>query len=107
MNRSQSYHMSAIQNLHSLTPLLMQVRDDLLPAGTEHHIHIRIQQIKGRKILKDYNKKKLVKAFRKKFAHSGTLIEHPEYGEVIQLRDDQLTNKSQFVVENGLAGMTS
>ncbi|KAL4698252.1 hypothetical protein H8958_012642, partial [Nasalis larvatus] len=69
--------------------------DDLLPAGTEDYIHIRIQQRNGRKTLTtvqgiadDYNKKKPVKAF-KKFACNGTVIEHPEYGEVIQLQGDQ------------------
>ena len=46
--------------------------DDLLPAGTEDKIHIRIQQRNGRKTLttvqgiaNDYDKKKLVKAFKK------------------------------------------
>lgn len=48
--------------------------DDLLPAGTEDYIHIRIQQRNGRKTLTtvqgiadDYDKKKLVKAFKKVF----------------------------------------
>ena len=46
--------------------------DDSLPAGTEDSIHIRIQQRNGRKTLTtvqgiadDYDKKKLVKAFKK------------------------------------------
>lgn len=46
--------------------------DDRLPAGTEDYIHIRIQQRNGRKTLTtvqgiadDYDKKKLVKAFKK------------------------------------------
>ncbi|MBN3283056.1 EIF1B factor, partial [Polyodon spathula] len=46
--------------------------DDLLPAGTEDYIHIRIQQRNGRKTLttvqgiaEEYDKKKLVKAFKK------------------------------------------
>ncbi len=49
--------------------------DDLLPAGTEDKIHIRIQQRNGRKTLTtvqgiadDYDKKKLVKAFKKVFS---------------------------------------
>lgn len=48
--------------------------DDRLPAGTEDYIHIRIQQRNGRKTLTtvqgisaDYDKKKLVKAFKKVF----------------------------------------
>ena len=46
--------------------------DDLVPSGTEDKIHIRIQQRNGRKTLTtvqgigiDYDKKKLVKAFKK------------------------------------------
>lgn len=52
--------------------------DDLLPAGTEDYIHIRIQQRNGRKTLTtvqgiadDYDKKKLVKAFKKVERGSG------------------------------------
>ena len=54
-------------------------------------------------IADDYDKKKLVKAFKKKFACNGTVIEHPEYGEVIQLQGDQRKNICQFLVEIGLA----
>ncbi|KAJ8786898.1 hypothetical protein J1605_023330 [Eschrichtius robustus] len=129
----ESYRMSAIQNLHSfgsgatawalgLAPERDRKEragdpfadaskgDDLLPAGTEDYIHIRIQQRNGRKTLTtvqgiadDYDKKKLVKAFKKKFACNGTVIEHPEYGEVIQLQGDQRKNICQFLVEIGLA----
>uniref|UniRef100_A0A452VBZ6 Eukaryotic translation initiation factor 1 n=1 Tax=Ursus maritimus TaxID=29073 RepID=A0A452VBZ6_URSMA len=38
-----------------------------------------------------------------KFACNGTVIEHPEYGEVIQLQGDQRKNICQFLVEIGLA----
>ena len=73
--------MSAIQNLHSFDPFANASKgDDLLPAGTEDYIHIRIQQRNGRKtqgIADDYDKKKLVKAFKKEFACNGTVIEHP------------------------------
>lgn len=84
--------------------------DDLLPAGTEDYIHIRIQQRNGRKtlttvqgIVDDYDKKKLVKAFKKKFACNGTVIEHPEYGEVIQLQGDQREDVCEFLAATGLA----
>uniref|UniRef100_A0A4W3GEU2 Eukaryotic translation initiation factor 1-like n=1 Tax=Callorhinchus milii TaxID=7868 RepID=A0A4W3GEU2_CALMI len=83
--------------------------DVLLPSGTEDYIHIRIQQRNGRKTLttvqgiaNDYDKKKLVKAFKKKFACNGTVIEHPEYGEVIQLQGDQRKNIYTFLVEVGI-----
>lgn len=52
--------------------------DDRLPAGTDDYIHIRIQQRNGRKTLTtvqgiaaDYDKKKLVKAFKKVLAWCG------------------------------------
>ncbi|TMS14781.1 Eukaryotic translation initiation factor 1b [Larimichthys crocea] len=84
--------------------------DDRLPAGTDDYIHIRIQQRNGRKTLTtvqgiaaDYDKKKLVKAFKKRFACNGTVIEHPEYGEVIQLQGDQRKNICHFIMEIDLA----
>ncbi|KAK9396498.1 Eukaryotic translation initiation factor 1b [Crotalus adamanteus] len=102
--------MSAIQNLQSFDPFADATKgDDLLPSGTEDYIHIRIQQRNGRKTLTtvqgiadDYDKKKLVKAFKKKFACNGTVIEHPEYGEVIQLQGDQRKNICQFLLEVGI-----
>uniref|UniRef100_A0A8C2WFD4 Eukaryotic translation initiation factor 1 n=4 Tax=Cottioidei TaxID=8100 RepID=A0A8C2WFD4_CYCLU len=108
---SKSYRMSDIQNLQTFDPFADATKgDDRLPAGTEDYIHIRIQQRNGRKTLTtvqgiaiDYDKKKLVKAFKKKFACNGTVIEHPEYGEVIQLQGDQRKNICQFLIEIGLA----
>lgn len=94
--------MSAIRNLHSFDPFADASKaDDLLPVGTEGYIHIRIQQRNGRKsltaaqgIADDYDKKKLVKVFKKKFTCNGTVIEHPEYGELIQLQGGQRKNMS-------------
>jgi translation initiation factor SUI1 len=37
-----------------------------------------------------FDKKRIVKALKKQFACNGTVIEHPEYGEVIQLQGDQV-----------------
>uniref|UniRef100_A0A2K5D6T4 SUI1 domain-containing protein n=1 Tax=Aotus nancymaae TaxID=37293 RepID=A0A2K5D6T4_AOTNA len=82
---------SAIQNLHSFDPF------------ADDYIYVRIQQRNGRKTLTtvqgiadNYDKKKLVEAFKKKFACNGT-VEHPEYGEVIQLQGDQRKNTCQFL----------
>ncbi|XP_057619687.1 eukaryotic translation initiation factor 1-like [Chionomys nivalis] len=99
------------QNLHSFDPFADASKgNDLLPAGTEDYIHIRIQQRNGRKTLTtvqgiadDYDKKKLVKVFKKKFACNGTVIEHPEHGEVIQLQGDQCKNICEFLIKIGLA----
>ncbi|XP_032609212.1 eukaryotic translation initiation factor 1-like [Hylobates moloch] len=92
--------MSTIQNLHSFSSFAdASMGDDLLLAGTEDYIHIRIQKRNSRKALttvqgiaNDYTKNKPAKAFQKKFACNGTVIEHPEYGEVIQLQGDHRKN---------------
>ena len=104
--------MSTIQYLYSFYPFADASKgDDLHPAGSEDSIHIRIQQRNGRKTLTttvqgiadDYNKKKLVKVFKKKFACNGTVVEHPEYGEVIQPQGDHRKSMCQFLLETGLA----
>ena len=73
-------------------------------------IHIRIQQRNGRKTLttvqgiaEDYDKKKLVRVFKKNFFCNGTVTKNEEYGEVIQLQGDQRTNISEFLLSIGLA----
>ncbi|XP_032944146.1 eukaryotic translation initiation factor 1-like [Rhinolophus ferrumequinum] len=102
--------MSTIQNLHSFHPFAEANKGDgLFPAGTEDYIHI-IQQKNSRKIfttvqgtLDDYNKKIPVKAVTKIFSCHGTVIEHTEYGEVIQHQGDQPKNICQLLRETGLA----
>ncbi|KAF8631425.1 hypothetical protein AX17_005102 [Amanita inopinata Kibby_2008] len=73
------------------------------------YIHIRIQQRNGRKTLttlqglpKQYDSKKLLKAFKKEFACNGTLVDDPELGQVIQLQGDQRAKISNFLIENGI-----
>uniref|UniRef100_A0A8C5Q6B3 Eukaryotic translation initiation factor 1B n=1 Tax=Leptobrachium leishanense TaxID=445787 RepID=A0A8C5Q6B3_9ANUR len=108
--RTRARHDGDTKISHTQDPFADATKgDDLLPAGTEDYIHIRIQQRNGRKTLTtvqgiadDYDKKKLVKAFKKKFACNGTVIEHPEYGEVIQLQGDQRKNICQFLMEIGI-----
>ncbi|KAG7505763.1 Eukaryotic translation initiation factor 1b [Solea senegalensis] len=101
---SKSNRMSRIENLKSYDPFADASKGD---AGD--YVHIRIQQRNGRKTLTtvqgisdSYDKKKLVKAFKKNFACNGTVIEHPEYGEVIQVQGDQRKNISQFITTCGL-----
>ncbi|XP_006887415.1 PREDICTED: stromelysin-2 [Elephantulus edwardii] len=84
--------------------------DNLFLAQTEDYVHIRIQQRNGRKVITtvqgiadDYNKKKLGKVFRKNRPCNGPVLDHPEYGEVIQLQGDRHKNTRQFFVETGLA----
>nr|XP_058155566.1 eukaryotic translation initiation factor 1-like [Dasypus novemcinctus] len=106
----ESCRMSVLQHLHSFHPFADASKgDDLPPAGTEGYIPRRIQQRNRRETLTtvqgiadDDDKKKLVKAFKMKFACNGTVIEHPEHGEVTQLQGDQRKHISQVLVETGL-----
>nr|XP_002130503.1 eukaryotic translation initiation factor 1-like isoform X1 [Ciona intestinalis]XP_009859724.1 eukaryotic translation initiation factor 1-like isoform X2 [Ciona intestinalis] len=73
-------------------------------------IHIRIQQRNGRKTLTtvqgisdDYDKKRIVRVCKKEFACNGTVVDHSEYGEVLQLQGDQRNNIAGFLVNVGLA----
>lgn len=66
--------------------------DDRLPAGTEDYIHIRIQQRNGRKTLTtvqgiadDYDKKKLVKAFKKVRSHLAQCAQYTRWHLVLNL----------------------
>ncbi|XP_045148193.1 eukaryotic translation initiation factor 1-like [Echinops telfairi] len=109
------YRTSAIQNLHSFHPFADAIKgDDLLLVGAEDYIRIRIQQRNGRKTLTAVqedltavqgiaDKNKLGKAFKKTLACNGAVMEHPEYGDGIQLQGDQRKNVGQCLVEIGLA----
>merc|ERR1711979_121400 len=73
-------------------------------------IHVRIQQRNGRKTLTtvqglsdELDLKKIVKACKKEFACNGTVVEHSEYGEVIQLQGDQRTKIVDWLAANGIA----
>jgi translation initiation factor SUI1 len=46
---------------------------------------------------------KLVKVLKNKYATNGSVVKHPEYGEVIQLQGDQRENVKQFFIEVGIA----
>jgi translation initiation factor 1 len=97
--------------------LNLEVKDPFLDAnkggasGSQSSvIHIRIQQRNGRKTLttvqgisEDFDKKKMVKIIKKKFACNGTVVNHPEWGEVLQVQGDQRTNIAGFLLDVGLA----
>ncbi len=91
-----------IQNLSSYDPFA-DLGDESKPDATsqaakkqqtqERYVHIRIQQRNGRKTLttlqglpKEYDQKKLLKAFKKEFACNGTIVDDEELGQVIQLQ---------------------
>ena len=71
--------------------------------GDQGLVHIRIQQRNGRKTLTtvqglsaEYDFKKIVKVAKKEFACNGTVVEHSEYGEVIQLQVTFVLNTIHF-----------
>eukprot|EP00124_Ichthyophonus_hoferi_P001311 Ihof_evm12s64 gene=Ihof_evmTU12s64 len=101
----------SIQNLNAFDPFADAERDHEEAGGSVQSglVHIRIQQRAGRKTLttvqgiaEEYDKKRLVKAFKKQFACNGTVVDHPEYGEVIQLQGDQRNHICEFLVAEGL-----
>ncbi|EJD02465.1 eukaryotic translation initiation factor SUI1 [Fomitiporia mediterranea MF3/22] len=99
-----------VDNLQQFDPL----EDDLLGETDEvgsqkEHIHIRIQQRNGRKTLttlqglgKEYDLKKILKAFKKEFACNGNIVDDAELGQVIQLQGDQRQKIQTFLVEQGI-----
>ncbi|KAJ3562893.1 hypothetical protein NP233_g9299 [Leucocoprinus birnbaumii] len=88
------------------------IEDNTKDVGSQsNYLHIRIQQRNGRKTLttlqglpKQYDPKKLLKAFKKDFACNGTLVDDEKMGEVIQLQGDQRTNIYKFLTDNGMDG---
>ncbi|XP_068145158.1 eukaryotic translation initiation factor eIF1-like [Drosophila tropicalis] len=99
----------SIQNLNTRDPFAdaKNGNEDNIQDGL---VHIRIQQRNGRKTLTtvqglstEYDLKKIVRSCKKEFACNGTIIEHPEHGEVIQLQGDQRENICQWLTKAGLA----
>jgi len=102
--------MTDIQNLQTRDPFADAQDNELGGVSTDDFIHIRIQQRNGRKTLTTvqginpkYDLKKIVRACKKEFACNGTVVEHPEYGEVIQLQGDQRNNISHLIVKIQIA----
>ncbi|KAF9192470.1 Eukaryotic translation initiation factor eIF-1 [Mortierella polycephala] len=99
--------MSDIQNLHSYDPFA-DLGDTGETGEQQNYIHIRIQQRNGRKTLttiqglpKAFDKKRMLKIFKKDFACNGTLVEDEELGSVIQLQGDQRNKISHLLITEG------
>ncbi|KAG8954632.1 Eukaryotic translation initiation factor eIF-1 [Tulasnella sp. 424] len=101
----------SLQNLQKADPFADDGLDDIADqvGSEENYLHIRIQQRNGRKSLttlqglgKEYDPKKLLKAFKKEFACNGTVVDDEQLGEVIQLQGDQRIKIKNFLVENGI-----
>jgi len=101
--------MSNIENLKTFDPFADAIKGS--EEGVQDgFVHIRIQQRNGRKTLttvqglsSEYDLKKIVRVCKKEFACNGTVVEHPEYGEVLQLQGDQRENICQWLTKTGLA----
>jgi len=72
-------------------------------------VHIRIQQRTGRKTITtvqgvgvEYDLKKIVRYLKKEYSCNGTIVEHPEYGEVIQLTGDQRQHAKDLLCKVGI-----
>lgn len=100
---------SAITNLEKKDPFA-DLTEDREEETQKEDIHIRIQQRNGRKSLttiqgisQNYDLKRIIKVVKKEFHCNGTVVEHPEYGEVLQLQGDQRKNMKMFLTQIGLA----
>jgi translation initiation factor 1 len=76
------------------------------PSVAEKKIHLRTQQRNGKKCIttvqgldNDLDIKRIAKAMRKQFNCNGTIEEHEQYGEIIQLQGDQRDNVIQWLIE--------
>ncbi|KAI0831363.1 eukaryotic translation initiation factor 1 [Trametes gibbosa] len=106
----------SVQNLNTFDPFADEgdpLNNTQDVGSQQNYIHIRIQQRNGRKTLttlqglpKEYDLKKLLKAFKKEFACNGTLVDDEESGQVIQLQGDQRLKISTFLVEEGIPKAT-
>ncbi|TCD68894.1 Eukaryotic translation initiation factor eIF-1 [Steccherinum ochraceum] len=105
-----------VQNLTAFDPFADEgdplAQNDSV-GSQQDYIHIRIQQRNGRKTLttlqglpKEYDARKLLKAFKKEFACNGNLVDDEEAGQVIQLQGDQRIKISTFLVEEGIPKAT-
>ena len=97
--------MSRIENLKAYDPFADTTGDDDAGPGDQGLVHIRIQQRNGRKTLttvqglsSEYDFKKIVKVAKKEFACNGTVVEHSEYGEVIQLQVSRAAVKTIEII---------
>eukprot|EP00210_Caulerpa_lentillifera_P008409 g8021.t1 len=73
-------------------------------------VHIRVQQRNGRKSLttvqgldEKYDKRKILKGFKKEFCCNGTVVVDEQLGQILQLQGDQRKSVSQFLIDKNLA----
>lgn len=102
---------SKIENLKTRDPFGdADIEGGAVGSSNAAFIHIRIQQRNGRKTLTtvqglsdDYDKRKIARCCKKEFACNGTVVTHPEYGQVIQFQGDQRERVRDFLVNMGFS----
>ena len=72
-------------------------------------IHVRVQQRNGRKCITtvqglddDLDLRRICKAMKKAFNCNGSIEEHEDMGEIVQLQGDQRTNVKEWLVFQGI-----
>eukprot|EP00210_Caulerpa_lentillifera_P003715 g3548.t1 len=85
-------------------------KDEKATGSPTHAVHIRVQQRNGRKSLttvqgldEKYDKRKILKGFKKEFCCNGTVVVDEQLGQILQLQGDQRKSVSQFLVDKNLA----
>ncbi|KAI6177754.1 hypothetical protein M3Y97_00942300 [Aphelenchoides bicaudatus] len=100
--------MSNIQNLNKAKDAFEQLEEE---DGTyQGLIHIRIQQRTGRKTITTvqgidpaYALDRILRYMKKEYSCNGTIVNHKEYGEVIQMTGDQRQHVKDFLCKVGIA----
>ncbi|KAI8344880.1 translation initiation factor SUI1 [Choanephora cucurbitarum] len=105
--------MSSIEELSVPFDPFADVEETTVQTTNTRNIHLRIQQRNGRKTVttlqglpKEYDAKKILKVFRKEFACSGKVVEHEEFGDILQLAGDQRLKIAEFLVNENIATKT-
>uniref|UniRef100_A0A0G4HXR3 SUI1 domain-containing protein n=1 Tax=Chromera velia CCMP2878 TaxID=1169474 RepID=A0A0G4HXR3_9ALVE len=77
--------------------------------SASNFVHIRNQMRNGRKSITlieglstEFDFKKLLKAWKKRFNCNGTIVEDEEHGQIINLQGDQRHNIADFLLEEGI-----
>uniref|UniRef100_A0A915EAK4 SUI1 domain-containing protein n=1 Tax=Ditylenchus dipsaci TaxID=166011 RepID=A0A915EAK4_9BILA len=97
----------SIQNLNKPKDAFAQLEEE--EGSHEAVCHIRIQQRTGRKTITTvqgiddkYDFKKIARYLKKLYNCNGTIVQHPEYGEVITLTGDQRQHIKDFLCKVGI-----
>ncbi|CAO3662017.1 unnamed protein product [Rhizopus stolonifer] len=102
--------MSNIEELNVAFDPFAEVHKDNTTQEQTRIFHLRVQQRNGRKTLTtleglpvEFDAKKILKTFKKEFACSGTILNDPDLGQILQLTGDQRIKVAEFLVTESIA----